>query len=66
MEGWQTRLLAEYSELSEKRKDLEAFLARPEAHGNIVPAEMMRLRKQLYLMTQYEDVLAERIRNFRP
>ena len=61
MEGFEDRLKAEFEELSVKTGKLYKFIIFNESFITLCKDEKVRLRKQLKLMQQYQDVLHDRI-----
>lgn len=60
----QQRVIDEHAELSDRVEKLSAFIAASAIFPKLDAAERSRLRRQLALMSQYADVLAERIKAF--
>lgn len=63
LEPHQQRVVAERSELDEKRSKLTAFIG-GEIYRKLDPVEQSRLNRQLESMTLYSNVLGERIAAF--
>lgn len=63
MQPYQQRVLDEKSELDEKRAKLTAFKDTPIFAG-LPDEEKERLTRQLSCMTEYSEILAERIAAF--
>ena len=60
----QDRVVAERDELRDRREKLAAFIGSNPIFATIPEDERVRLRKQLEVMSQYEQILNERIANF--
>jgi hypothetical protein len=63
MQDYQRRVVTERRELSEKMDKLEQFLL-GDAYLNLPGAEQNRLVRQVLIMSDYRDVLDERIAAF--
>ena len=63
MEPHKERVLTEKAELDEKLEKLRAFFSNPLFEG-LPDAEKERLQRQQKIMTDYSDVLGERITEF--
>ena len=61
---WQERVIAEKHELDNRISKLKHFNDSSQ-FDEIPPGEMIRLRSQLVIMTEYSDILQNRINNFR-
>lgn len=64
MGAYQDRVIAEHAELKDRLGKLKAFFETPVFAG-IAPAEQTRLRRQAKAMSEYEEVLDERVKAFR-
>lgn len=60
METYKDRLMKEYADLCEKRERLAEF-ASGEIFGHLDSLEQTRLVIQAFIMSQYKDILQERI-----
>jgi len=65
MEPYQERVVVERRELNEKRKKLICYIQSPQFHS-VNGAEKARLHRQAAIMSDYYDILTERINSFRP
>lgn len=65
MQDWQQRVIDEKKELDEKISKLGQFIAYNMAYTKLSDAEQTRLENQRNIMTQYSDILKERIENFK-
>ena len=63
MFDYQLRVVAEREELVEKIGRLSAFV-NSDAFGAVDANEQDRLQRQLLCMTEYADILTERVSNF--
>lgn len=63
MQDWQMRVLMEKSELDDRLKRLQAFLASPEAK-KIDPLQRDLMARQASYMQAYSTTLRERIDDF--
>jgi hypothetical protein len=63
MQDYQLQVVAERKELSERLDKMERFLL-GNAYLNLPGAEQNRLVRQTLIMSDYRDVLDERIANF--
>jgi hypothetical protein len=63
MEAHQQRVVDEKKELDEKLQKLTSFFTTSIFSG-IDEGEQKRLKKQSEIMSQYSDILGERIENF--
>ena len=64
MQPHQQRVIDEKNELDEKREKLSAFKASNPLYFQLPEAEQHRLSRQLAIMTEYSEVLGERIEAF--
>ena len=65
MAGWQRRVVLEKNEITGKMDNLKKFMGLPsDAHARMDPDGRDRLRRQYYIMSLYQMVLTERIKNF--
>ena len=64
MQPHQQRVVDEKSELDDKREKLSAFKASNPLYFQLPEAEQHRLSRQLAIMTEYSEVLGERIAAF--
>ena len=64
MQPFQQRVVNEKAELSDKLDRLEAFASRAD-FSSVPPDEQARLTRQLLIMKLYEQVLSERIAEFK-
>jgi hypothetical protein len=64
MQPHQEQVVAELKELSERREKLSAFIASNQIFSALPVVEKMRLRRQLIVMTEYANILQERIDHF--
>jgi len=65
MAGWQRRVVLEKNEITGKMDKLKKFMGLPsDAHARMDPDGRDRLRRQYYIMSLYQMVLTERIKNF--
>jgi len=65
MKEYQTRVVNELKELTEKREKLGLFIDRNPIFETLPEAEQFRLRSQFDIMIQYEAILKDRIENFK-
>lgn len=63
METYQQRVVEEKQELDGRRDRLTTFIA-SKSFDNLDPAEQERMSRQLTVMTEYSDILGERIAAF--
>lgn len=63
MKPYQDRVVEEKRELDAKRDNLRAFLA-TDACACLPTREQMRLKQQFWVMTQYSEILGQRIEAF--
>ncbi len=64
MKPHQERVVAEKSELDDKRTKLTAFIGTNETYRTLDSVEQSRLNRQREAMTLYSNVLGERIAAF--
>ena len=64
MTEFQERVIAERKDLYEKCEKLNAFITNSPIYKTLPIDEQVRLRMQLLVMTQYAQILAERIAEF--
>lgn len=60
METYKDRLMKEHADLCEKRERLVGFIG-GEIYGHLDSSEQNRLMTQVVIMSQYKDILQERI-----
>lgn len=60
----QQRVVDEFDQLSQRHRTLKFFIAAERTFSTLHPEEQERLRRQLRTMSDYKDVLSERIINF--
>lgn len=63
MQEFQSRVVSEKAELEEKITKLQAFMSN-DGYQSLPNDEQARMARQLSLMTQYSEVLSERIAAF--
>jgi len=64
MQPHQQRVVDEKSELDDKREKLSAFKASNPLYFKLPDDEQHRLSRQLSVMTEYSEILGERITAF--
>ena len=64
MKDYQSRVVEERSELDKKIDALEHFIAGA-IYKKLDDEEQTRLRRQLTIMKAYQEILAERVKNFK-
>ena len=62
MLSYQERLAVEKDELNDRISKLKNFIANNETFRNLQEAERGRMTRQLEVMTEYSQILAERIK----
>jgi hypothetical protein len=64
MEPYQQRVVDEKTELDAKREKLTAFIQNGDVFNYLPDDEQRRLERQDRCMTEYSNILGERIANF--
>ena len=64
MEDWQRRVIEEHEELLGKLVKLASFISGDSSFTALEAYQQVLLRRQRSAMIEYEDVLAERIKDF--